>query len=110
MPTSFSLTFDSTHNSLVLVAEESIVDDIVDIRITKAPTGFDCEVTRAGGGTPVRLVAEASPAGRQAMERANGRISSSAPGFVEVSAPAATPVSSLAEDLARCLGWEGPSP
>ncbi len=106
MPTAFSLTLDSTYGSLVLVAGETIID-VSEVHITRLTDGsFNCEVTRAGGN-PVRLVASASPAGRQAMERANGRLSS-VPGFVEVNAPASTTVSSLADDIARYLGRERP--
>lgn len=85
MPTSFSLTLDSKYNSLVLVAGEEIICDVTDIRITKTPNGagYDCEVTRAGGG---KLVATASSAGKFAIARAHGQESSAVPGFVEVNA------------------------
>jgi hypothetical protein len=105
MPTSFSLTFDSLYGSLVLVTAETIIDDVTDIRITKTDSGYDCEVVRAENGTPVRLVAAASPAGRHALERANGKLSS-VPGFVEVTAPTSTTVFSLADDIAEYLGRE----
>lgn len=109
MPTCFSLTLDSTYGSLVLVAGESIIDDITEVRIKKAADGgFDCEMTR-GGGHPVKLLAAASPAGRQAVARATGQISSSVPGFVEMSPPTSTTVSSLTEDVAACLGWRKPA-
>lgn len=108
MPTSFSLTLDSTNRSLVLVAGERIIDDVTDIRITRTAAGFDCEVVRAGGVTPTRLVASASLAGRQALERANGKLSS-VPGFVEVALPISEINSSaLRQDIAALLGWERP--
>ena len=110
MPTVFSLTLDSIHKSLVLVAGERIVDDVTEIRIAKAASGsgYDCEVTRAGNGKPVRLVATASAAGKAAIERANARESSGMPGFVEapVSPPVVPPVvrASVQKDIARCFG------
>jgi hypothetical protein len=101
MPTSFSLTLDSVWGSLVLVAGEEIVHDVTAVRITKSETGsgFDCEVTRAGVGAPVRLVASASPEGRLALERANGQESVSVPGFVELT----TPFASVQDDITRYL-------
>lgn len=109
VPTSFSFTLDSTHGSLVLVAGENIIDDVIDLRVTRTAEGYDCEVTRAAGGSPVRLVAAASPAGRQALERATGQISPYAPGFVEMTAPGAASATSLTESIAKCFGWEPPS-
>ncbi len=106
MPTSFALTLDSTHNSLVLVAGETILDDVTSITIHRTADGFDCEVTRAAGGDPVRLVAAASPAGRQALSRATGQMSPSAPGFVEMTAPNATTACSLTDGIAQCFGWK----
>jgi hypothetical protein len=108
MPTNFSLTFDSTHDSLVLVAGEAIIDDLTAVRITRTTTGYDCEVVRAGNGSPVKLVAAASPAGKQALARAIGKLSAAAPGFVELET-AATTNSSVAEDIARYLGRELPA-
>jgi hypothetical protein len=104
VPTICSITLDSTHGSLVLVSGETIID-VNEVHITRRPDGtFSCEVTRAGE-TPVRLVASVSKAGRQALEKANGRLSS-VPGFIEVTAPASETVSSLREDIAKLLGWE----
>lgn len=107
MPTSFSLTFDSVHGSLVLVTGEEIIVDVTDVRITKSASGsgYDCEVTRAGNGEPVRLVAVASQAGKTALERANGRESAAVPDFVELgpSEPLANN-SSVQDDIAKCFG------
>lgn len=108
MPTSFSLTFDSTHGSLVLVAGEQIISDVTDIRITRSASGgYDCEVTRANGGAPIHLVASASTTGKLALGRANGRESPEVPGFVEVTGPAQEVLSaSVREQIARGFGWK----
>jgi len=103
MPTSFSLTFDSSYNSLVLVAGEQIIDDVTELRITKTSNaaGYDCEVTRAGGG---KLVAAASSAGKFAMARANGHESEVVPGFVEVNTEVENKMQlSVADDIARYM-------
>ena len=104
--TAFSLTLDSFYGSLVLVAAEQLITDVTEIRIAKSSDGkgFDCEMTRSGGGTPVKLVAACSAIGKELL-RANGKESVSAPGFVEVSpSNLASTKSSVTDDIAEFLG------
>lgn len=112
--TQFSLTFDSYYQSLVLVAGEKILDDVTDIRVSRASDGqYECEVTRAGADKPVRLVASSSPSGKRELTRATAHLSSEVPGFVEVSSspprpltPTTQPGPSLAEQIQSCFGCD----
>jgi hypothetical protein len=106
---SISFTFDPRYG-LSLVSGEAVVLDLTSVHIDRLSDGtYSCAVTR-GEESPVRLVATATPEGRLAVERANGRESPAVPGFVEVAVPNTTTVSSLVEDIARHFGWEQPSP
>lgn len=112
MSTTFSITYDC-RQGLVLVAGESIVTDLVGVHINRNPDGtFSCAVTRGTPENPVRLVSAVTREGSNALQQAKGQLSSSAPGFVEIPppitpAPASTAASTLAEDIARHLGWSG---
>jgi hypothetical protein len=106
-PANFTLSFDGVYGSLVMLVGDSIID-LSEVHIARQPSGrFDCEVACAGGA-PVRLVAAVSKEGRQALERANGKLSS-VEGFVEVAAqPVGEPKQSLRDDVAACFGCEAP--
>ena len=97
--TRFWLTFDSIHKSVTLVAGQKIFTDIAGLTLTRGADGkYDCSLTLRNGSSP--LVASSSHAGQTAVERANGKLKEVVPGFVEGGAN-----SSLAEDIARFLGW-----
>ncbi len=104
MSSTFTFTFDTRHG-LSLVSGEAVVLDLTGVRIERRPDGaFACEVTR-GEECPVRLVASATPEGKLALERANGR-ESPVPGFVTVvEPPKATTVSALRDEIAQAFGW-----
>jgi hypothetical protein len=104
--TRFSLTFDSSYGSLVMVADERIIDDIEEVRIHRPKAGgdYECSIIRRGTGEPVRLVASSTNQGRQAMERAVGSESTAAPGFVEMTASAEK--RKVEEDIADYFGCE----
>ncbi|HYH67680.1 MAG TPA: hypothetical protein VD866_23485 [Urbifossiella sp.] len=108
MSSTLSFTFDPRYG-LSLVSGEAVVLDLTGVHIDQNKDGtYSCAVTR-GEERPVRLVATATPEGRLALERANGRECQAVPGFVEVTGPNTTAVSTLAEDIARHLGWERPA-
>lgn len=106
MTTTFNLTVD-LRRGLALVADETVITDLVGLTVSRNPDGtFACTVTREGGG-PVQLVPEGSTAGQQAM-RANGQLSP-VPGFVEVPKDAEGSKGPTTEELAKMLGWVPPA-
>lgn len=85
MSSRFCVTYDGTHQSLVLVTGQEIIDDVAELTVKRNADGtYACSVVRSGDGKPVRLVASTSPEGRRLLEKARGVLSDKAPGFVEV--------------------------
>jgi hypothetical protein len=104
--TRFSLTFDSSYGSLVMVADERIIDDIEKVCISRptADGAYECSIVRRGEGEPVRLVATSTLQGKDVIQRAVGRESTAAPGFVEVTQ--SVEKKCVQDDIARYFGCE----
>jgi hypothetical protein len=104
--TRFSLTFDSFNASLVMVADERIIDDIEEVCISRPKAGgaYECSIVRRGEGESVRLVASSTLQGKDVIQRAVGHESTAAPGFVEMTASAEK--RKVEEDIADYFGCE----